>query len=140
MNFLPEDDVTYLTEKGVRYELLTEKLAPQGTERRAILFPEFSFVGNLRALKDGQLAECHTSDLMIVIPQGYATTKLDSFYMSTHLKRTDGADPVNTAKDQELFGRKWQFWSRHLDDRDWRNGVDGIVTFLAYVRTALRTA
>ena len=73
-----------------------------------------------------------------LIPPQYATTKLDSFYTRPHLKRQDGSDPQNTAADQEVFDTKWQFWSRHLTDNQWRPDIDGLETYLQYVRDELR--
>jgi len=40
--------------------------------------------------------------------------------------------------EAELFGRKWQFWSRHLTDAEWRDGIDGLETYLQYVQSGLR--
>lgn len=139
MNFLPEDDLEYLESKGIKYELVTETLT-DGTQRRAVVFPAFAFEGNLRRENDSQWIECRTCDLMIIIPAGYATTKLDCFYSNPRLKRQDSADPASTGAENELFGRKWQFWSRHLDDKEWRVGIDGLSTYLSYVRRELRSA
>jgi Prokaryotic E2 family E len=138
MTFLPEDDRIYLAEKGFEYEELTETL-PTGDERRAVKFPRFKLDGHLRALHEGQLVPREVCDVLILIPKGYATTKLDCFYTSPHLKRADGTNPVATAAG-EVFKTQWQFWSRHLEDKDWRVGVDGLSTFLSYVDHALRAA
>ena len=139
MSFLPEEDQEFLDSNGVKYELLTEK-SPDGTERHGVLFPGFAFDGNLRIQKDGELAGCGSCDLLVVIPTGYATTKLDSFYTSPRLKRPDGTDPQTATGDTTLFEKSWQFWSRHLDDNDWRVGIDGLRTYLSYIRGELRGA
>jgi hypothetical protein len=76
----------------------------------------------------------------VLIPSGYATTKLDSFYTLAHLKRPNGTDPQNATVVQALFQKNWQFWSRHLEDADWRVGKDGLRTFLSYIRNELRNA
>lgn len=139
MSFLPEEDVEFLESNGIKYELLVETL-PNGTVRRGVFLPGFVFAGNLRVQKDAALIPWGTCDLVILIPDGYATTKLDSFYTMPRLKRADGADPQNANAETPLFGKPWQFWSRHLDDNAWRVGVDGLRTFIAYVREALRSA
>lgn len=139
MSFLPEDDQDFLNENNIKHELLTET-QPDGTERRAVRFPEFEFVGNLRTTENGNLVSSTTCDLLVVIPRGYATTKLDSFYTIPHLKRPDGSDPQNATDKPILFQRTWQFWSRHLDDSDWRVGKDGLRTYLSYIRSELRSA
>ncbi len=139
MNFLPEDDQQFLKAKELAHELKTERL-PDGNERRGVLFPGFRFESNLAAIIDEGLAACSSCDMIVLIPSGYSTTRLDSFYTSPRLKRLDGGDPHQAAGEQELFGSKWQFWSRHLDDSDWRDGQDGLETFLQYVRDELRKA
>ena len=138
MSFLPEEDQEYLAESGTRHEELTE-LMPDGTKRRGVFFPNFSFSGNLRKLNGTSLVEVDACDLLVVVPDGYATTKLDSFYTIPRLKRPDGSDPQNAAGDSTLFGKLWQFWSRHLDDKDWRVGVDGLRTFINYIRAEFRS-
>jgi hypothetical protein len=139
MSFLPEEDQEFLDGKGLQYELLTEK-TPEGTERRGVLLPGFAFVGDLRTRGDGALIACASCDLLVLVPDGYATTKLDSFYTIPRLKRPDGSDPQNANGEPALFAKTWQFWSRHLDDSDWRVGVDGLRTYLSYIRGELRRA
>lgn len=139
MSFLPEDDQEFLLENDIKHELLMEKM-PDGTDRRGVLFPGFAFTGNLLAAQNGNLASCRTCDLLVLIPSGYATTKLDSFYTLPRLKRSDGSDPLNANVEQALFQKNWQFWSRHLEDSDWRVGKDGLRTFLSYIRNELRSA
>lgn len=137
MSFLPEEDQEYLAENGITYELLTESL-PDGTERRGVLFPGFTFTGSLRSGQNGASAPCDRCDLLVLIPHQYATTKLDSFYTLPRLKRQDGSDPQNANNETPLFGKTWQFWSRHLNDSDWRQGVDGLRTFISYIRGELK--
>jgi hypothetical protein len=139
MSFLPEEDQEFLTEGRIKYEELTEKM-PDGKERRGVFFPGFSFSGNLRKPEGGALVAVASCDLLVVVPDGYATTKLDSFYTIPRLKRPDGQDPQNANSENQLFGRTWQFWSRHMDDADWRVGIDGLRTFLSYIRGEFRNA
>lgn len=139
MSFLPEDDRAYLESKGIKYELLIEKVS-DGSERRGILFPGFEFAGALRIVEESKLVPRAACDLLILIPQGYATTQLDSFYTAPWLKRIDGTDPNCATSENKSFSRTWQFWSRHLAPTEWRNGIDGLSTFLSYVRRELATA
>jgi hypothetical protein len=139
VSFLPEEDREFLADSGIEYGELTEKL-PNGQERRAVRFPSFSFSGNLRCMNGSGLAKVETCDLLVVIPDGYPTTKLDSFYTIPKLKRENGSDPSNANVNSELFGRTWQFWSRHLEDKDWRVGIDDLRTFMSYIRGELRSA
>jgi hypothetical protein len=139
MTFLPEDDIEFLDAKGWSYELKTEDL-PGGAKRNAVLFPAFEFDGDLYASAGSQLTKVTQTDLLILIPQGYSTTQLDSWYTRPRLVRSTGENPVQTAHTQTLFGVDWQFWSRHLNAQDWRGGVDGLETFMQHVRTGLRQA
>jgi hypothetical protein len=139
MSFLPEEDQDFLDSNGIKYELLTEK-SPDGAERRGVLFTGFAFVGSLRTQKEGALAVCESCDLLVLVPDGYATTKLDSFCTLPRLKRPDGSDPQAANGETALFGKAWQFWSRHLDDKEWRVGIDGLRTYLSYIRGELRNA
>jgi hypothetical protein len=138
MSFLPEDDVDFLARKGFVHELKSEKL-PDGTERNGIVFPGYSFQGNLRA-RDKQLQPCSACDLLILIPSQYATARLDNFYTIPFLKRPNNTDPQNATGENDLFQRRWQFWSRHLAKEDWRVGIDGLETFLQYVNLEFRKA
>jgi hypothetical protein len=137
MSFLPEDDREFLSRKQLVFELKTEEL-PDKNIRRGIIFPAFILGANLYSLNGGKLVVCGVCDLLILIPSGYATTKLDSFYTSPHLKSANGADPQAASGRETLFGREWQFWSRHLTEQEWRPGIDGLETYLQYVVTELK--
>lgn len=138
-NFLPEDDLDYLQSKALAFEPLMEDL-PDGKIRRGVRISDFKIPGNLRCYENGAISPRETCDLLVIIPDGYATTKLDSFYTSPWLKRPDGANPDRATGETPMFGRTWQFWSRHLDDNDWRVGVDGLATFLNIIQSELRSA
>src|SRR5690349_4992787 len=124
MSFLPEEDQEFLDGNGIKYKLLTEQLP--GGDRRGVVFVDLALAGNLRHLKEGAWVACVSCDVLVVIPAGYATTKLDSFYTQPRLKRPDGNDPQATNPENQLFSQTWQFWSRHLEDNDWRVGMDGL--------------
>src|SRR5258706_15460795 len=113
MSFLPEEDQEFLAESGIPHQELSEK-TPDGSERRGVLFSDFTFNGNMWTPNGAGLVACGACDLLVVIPGGYSTTKLDSFYTSPRLKRADGVDPQNANTEAALFQRTWQFWSRHL--------------------------
>jgi Prokaryotic E2 family E len=139
VTFLPEADQEFLASKGIVHELLKESV--NGSERRGVLFPAFTFTGTLYAGEGaGGLIACNSCDLLVMIADGYPTTKLDSFYTVPRLKRPDSSNPKNADVDTPMFGRTWQFWSRHLDDADWRPGVDSLQTYLSIVRDELRMA
>ena len=138
MTYLPEDDTQYLEDKGLEYALKTEPVAG-GPDRQMLVISNFPVEGTLYARIDGQLVQQKTCTLLIVIPTGYSTARLDSWYTTPRLVRPDGTNPVNTDGDQPLLGTPWQFWSRHLGENDWRVGVDGLSTYLQFVRNAFKT-
>jgi len=137
---LPEEDVEFLAEKNVAYKLVSEQLNGGAGERNGIVIAGVPVPANLREVTPNGLTERIDCEVMILVPGGYASTKLDSFYTKPHLKRSDGNEPASTGFPQQLFGEDWQFWSRHLDEKDWRPGVDGIATYLAYIKNELRGA
>lgn len=136
--FLPEDDQAFLNDNDIPHELVAEQ--DGGAVRRAVRFPGFTFNGNLMAMEDGLLVTCNTVELIVLVPDGYATTPLDSFFTLPRLKRPDGTDPANASGDTAMFGRTWQFWSRHLNKEDWRPDIDNLRTFLSYIRAELKAA
>jgi hypothetical protein len=139
MTFLPEDDRTYLLEKQIVFEAKEETL-PDQTIRRGVIFPTFTLGAQLYESVGGQLALCPIAKVLVLVPKGYSTTKLDSFYTSPHLKRPDGKDPDRATGSEQLFGEQWQFWSRHLADGEWRPGIDGFDTYLQYIIAELKKA
>lgn len=136
---LPEEDRRYFSVKSIRHELVAENIST-GEERLGVVFHGFPVPANLKSDADGVLRSCVSCDVLVLVPRGYATTKLDSFYVSPRLKRADGSFPRAADRENSLFGRPWQFWSRHLSDEDWRVGVDGFDTFLTYISNELRIA
>lgn len=133
---LPEEDVEYLTMKKLAFELC-EEAVPGGGIRKAVLFRQLPFSSGLVAVNGEAIRAC---DLLILIPEGYATTRLDSFYTAPRLHVPGGGNPLQAAGDQVLFERKWQFWSRHLQEGEWRDGTDGLSTYLPMVLSELAKA
>jgi Prokaryotic E2 family E len=121
------------------HQLKAEKL-PDGNIRRGIIFPAFVAGANLYHANAGRPALCAVCELLIIIPKGYATTRLDSFYTSPHLVRADGTDPDRATGREKIFGQEWQFWSRHLSEQEWRPGIDGLETYIQYILAELRKA
>src|SRR5690348_14919503 len=126
--FLPLDDREFFAAKGFVYDEIEEKLADGNVRRFVVLdglqAPPSIFVRN----EQGQLAPAKTFKLLIVVPNGYATTRLDSFYTQPRLLRINGAEPDRANGSSNFLGSDWQFWSRHLDDSEWRVGIDGMET------------
>jgi len=137
-NFLPEEDVEFLISKEIPYRLRVDQI--QGQERRGIEFVEFPVPANLVQFSDGQWKAGGAARVLVVIPAGYARTKLDSWYLSPGLYRPGGVAIDRANGQADLFGETWQFWSRHLDDADWRFGRDGLATYYQYIQAGLMSA
>lgn len=140
MTFLPEDDADYLRLKGIEFEEVSEQV-PNGGTLRAIQIPEFPVPDNLFVRDGTNLIRTATCELRVHIPDGYPTTKLDSFYTLPPLYTASGVLPDRANMNGQAFnGRVWQFWSRHLEDSDWRPGVDGLEMYLNHIHADLRRA
>src|SRR5262249_30816161 len=136
-NFLPEDDREFLGLKKLKHALLREKIGSE--ERRGVEFQDFELPHNLFCRTSaGELVPGGNVSVMVLIPTGYSKAKLDSWYLSPTVFLANGQQPDRANSEQELFGRKWQFWSRHLDECAWRDGIDGLETYLQYIRKGLR--
>src|SRR5258706_7510598 len=117
-SFLPEDDQAFLASKAIVYREVTEG------EQRALILDQFTLPSGHRLLSiDGILRSATVADILIFIPKGYRTTRLDSFYTRPHLKLPGGADPQNAAGTATFNALVWQFWSRHLGEADWNAGI-----------------
>jgi hypothetical protein len=136
--FLPEDDQDFLRKKAIAHHFHSEG---QGeTLRRAIELIDFDVPPNLyKRDPAGPLVPATKSNILVLIPKGYATTRLDSWYARPALLLADGNFPNCAGGQADMFGNTWQFWSRHLDPSEWRDGVDGLETYLQYIRSGLRT-
>lgn len=135
--FLPEDDQDFLRKKGISHRFHTEG---QGdARRRAIEFMDLTIPPNLfKRDANGLMVPAGTASILVLIPKGYSKTKLDSWYVRPALKLSNGSPITATGDNQDLFQQSWQFWSRHLDDKEWRPGIDGLETYLQYIRAGLR--
>jgi len=125
--FLPEFDRDYLMEKGYSFE---EKIDANrnGLILRNWILPVGKF--NLE-----------TSDLLILIPNGYPEVRPDMWYFNPAILLAPLNRPARQTQANINFeGKVWQRWSRHNPANEWRSGVDGIHTYLKKVQTALETA
>jgi len=134
MSFLPEEDRNFLADKQIKYREHEE------SNQRGLIIEAMSVPGHLRALVNGVLCAVKAAEILVMIPAGYNTARLDSFYTRPHLKRVDGSPPNCATGSLNFATTEWQFWSRHLDENVWRPGVDGMEMYLQLIRRALETA
>lgn len=81
-----------------------------------------------------------TSDLLLRLSGGYPDVKPDMWWFYPPVRRTDGQTIPATESQEQHLGRTWQRWSRHLDDNQWRSGIDSLRSYLALVHKELRKA
>lgn len=125
--FLPEFDRDYLMEKGYQFE---EKI---DANRNGLILRNW-------VLPDGKF-NLQSSDLLILIPNGYPEVRPDMWYFNPAILLTPANRPARQTQAYITFeGREWQRWSRHYPANEWRSGIDGIHTYLKKVQIALEIA
>lgn len=128
MSFLPEHDRDFFGCKEIAFEEVVDG------SNRGVVLSDTPIPSGLYKREAGVLVPCNIVNILVTVPDRYNDTKLDSFYVDPALLLPDGSAPLNTSP-VTLFGRNWQFWSRHQDG--WRAGIDGFDTFLPLIREAL---
>ncbi len=115
MGLIPQSDEQFLEGQPYKYTL-----EEQGNDIHLIL-------------KDVKFPEQYaprTADVLILLPTGYPNAKLDMFRTRPDVKFVNGSWPDRADVHVDLGGEKWQQWSRHYE---WRDGIDGLRTFIASV-------
>jgi hypothetical protein len=79
-----------------------------------------------------------SADLLLRLSPGYPDVPLDMWWFDPGVIRTDNQAIPQTQVPEQILGRVWQRWSRHLNPGDWKPGVDGVQSFLARIRADLR--
>ena len=125
MSFLPEQDIRYLSDRGLDFEEATDR------SQRAVI------------VKSHQLPEGHydvkEADIMILLPSRYPMVPPDMFYLEPWVRLVGkNAYPKAAGVSFPFVGKNWQRWSRH--NREWRPGKDGIWTMMKRVEHALAVA
>lgn len=120
---LPEDDEEFLKRKGFNWELIP------GGEGGCLVVKDYSV--------SPEVFDRDKTDLMIRIPAGYNTAKLDMFYADPPLHLRGGSFPQAADHFEEHAQRKWQRFSRHLP-KPWRAGLDGLPMFFALIQQELQ--
>ncbi|GAB3910099.1 multiubiquitin domain-containing protein [Mucilaginibacter boryungensis] len=119
---LPQEDVSYLEEKGLAYETLLSDGAQWVILRDYPLPAGYS--------------QRHT-DVAIRIPQNYPIAPLDMFYMYPNLARTDG-QPIGALSPLAIEDKQYQQWSRHRTaNNQWVPGEDNLATHIALMNHSL---
>lgn len=74
--------------------------------------------------------------LLLLLPPGFPDATPDMFWVAPPLLTSTGAAIPGTQQTEQLAGRAWQRWSRHIQGQ-WRPGIDNLATYLLYVRRCL---
>ncbi len=115
---LLEEDERYLTERCYQFDLIAEG------EVGCLIIKDFP-------LASGKY-DRDIVDLLICIPKGYNTAKLDNFYIDPPIRlKVGGAYPHRGDYFESHIQRKWQRLSRHMSV--WRPGIDGLRTFMPFI-------
>lgn len=129
---IPEIDTDYLNEKKFDYKVIGERNS-QGKLVIGIIIQHFK-------LPEGKY-NYNEADLLILLPDGYPDVKIDMFYFNPHLLLNSTGKPVYRADVNHNFnGVAWQRWSKHMDSKDWRPGVDGLHSYLKLVEYVISEA
>jgi hypothetical protein len=78
-----------------------------------------------------------TVDLLVQLHPQFPDVPPDMFWVHPRVTLTrTGAGPAATQVDEQILGRTWQRFSRHLQGGQWRAG-DDLRTWLAAIRALL---
>lgn len=119
---LPAEDLEWLEEIGLRYELVRE-----GPVLRVVIyaFP----------VPDGY--NVNHVDVNVRIESGYPDSQIDMAYFHPALARVDGR-AIGALCSDAFDGKTWQRWSRHRTPANpWRPGIDNLATHFGLVESWL---
>ena len=81
---------------------------------------------------------CEQIDLAIEIPTAYPDAKLDMFFVHPALTLANGGSIAQTDSRENILGKVYQRWSRHLNGiTQWNPLTDSVITHLAVVEESL---
>ncbi len=121
---LPEEDLAYLRDRGLDYEVTVE------ANMTCLVFPGWQLpIGYNR----------ETTDLLVRLSGGYPDVAPDMWWFEPAVKGVNDETIQNTEVTEIHLGRTWQRWSRHFSAGQWQSGMDGLQTFLALIARELRS-
>jgi len=120
---LQEQDVAYLNHQGLNWETRI------GDGRRWLIIHGFALPSGY----DHELV-----DLAVEIPTSYPDAQLDMFFVHPALTLANGGSIGQTEIRQNILGKVYQRWSRHLNGiTRWNPSTDSVITHLAVVEESL---
>lgn len=119
---LPDSDIAYLNERGIRFEVANE------ANMTCVIIPAW-------ALPPGY---SHPSaDLLLRLSAGYPDIPPDMWWFDPAISLATGQAVQATESIEPYLGRKWQRWSRHFLPGQWQSGIDGLESYFALIRAEL---
>jgi hypothetical protein len=118
---LPEPDQNYLSERWPGHSITTED------NQVVVVLPGF-------CLPEG--FEPRTVEMLLMLPFGFPETPPDMFWVSPRVTLR-GAPPQTAELTQQIIGRAWQRFSRHLPAGAWRPG-DNLKSWVTMINTMLQ--
>lgn len=120
---LEDDDLTWLKERGIAYELTID-----GNMMNLVL-TDYDLPAGFDASR---------VDLLLRLATDFPDVKPDMFWVAPQIRLASGASAPASDYMEPYLGRTWQRFSRHLADNQWRPGVDDLRTWLAMIDLMLR--
>lgn len=122
---LPAHEIDYLNERWACHSIQSEG------GMTCVLLPDFPLPPGLNNAR---------ADLLLRISAGYPDVPPDMWWFDPPIRRADGAVVPATDVIETYLGRRWQRWSRHFNNGQWRSGVDNLESLLALLRRELERA
>lgn len=118
---LAEPDIAYLAERWPGHELHEDGGGV------AVILPGFR-------LPTGFVPDAVA--MLLRLPFGFPDSQPDMFWVFPHVT-VAGRTPDAATLVEQLLGRAWQRFSRHLPPGVWRPGIDDLQSYLALISTML---
>lgn len=75
-------------------------------------------------------------DLCLILAFGFPETQPDMFWVDPWVM-LHGQRPATADQPQQIVGRNWQRFSRHLPGGAWRPGIDNLQSWVSAIGTIL---
>ncbi len=116
---LPRSDIEYLTEQGVPHQIEAE------SDMVCVVIPQWPLPDRL---------DRGSADLLVRLSPGYPDVPPEMWWFSPAVHLANGTDLPGTDVVERHLNRHWQRWSRHLNDGQWKPGIDGLESYLTLIR------
>ena len=116
---LPETDVAWLAERGVRHQIIAD------ANMTCVLIQGYELPPGYSQPK---------ADLLLRLNPGYPDVPPDMWWFDPPVRLAGGGTIPATDSMEPHLGRTWQRWSRHFTPGQWQSGIDCLETFFALIR------